>query len=167
MSLLIDHAILRRDQGIALEKVIEELDEMRKSLKLFFVVDTLEYLRRGGRIGAAKSLIGKLTGLKPTLTIEGGEIKPADTVRSLEAGIEFFENKIQEFSKEYTNYVFAAVYGIETEEFSKFAKDLAARFRPLKFFYEPIGANIISHVGPYVFGIGIVEVPDDALMVYK
>lgn len=167
MSLLIDHAIIRRNQGIGIEKVIEEINEMIKSLKLYFVVDTLEYLRRGGRIGAAKSMLGKLIGAKPILTIDDGEIKPADTVRSFEAGIEFFEIKIEEFAKEYTNYVFAAIFGIETKEFKKFAVDIENKFKPLKFFYEPIGANIISHAGPYLFGFGIVEVPDDAIMSYK
>ncbi|MCG3227473.1 MAG: DegV family protein [Candidatus Heimdallarchaeota archaeon] len=167
MSLLIDHAILRRDQGITIEKVIEELNAMLKSLKLYFIVDTLEYLRRGGRIGAAKSMIGKLIGAKPILTIEEGEVKPADTVKSLDAGTKYFENKLLEFSKDYTNYVFAAIYGIENKEFKKFAEDLVNRFKPLKFFYEPIGANIISHAGPYVFGIGIMEIPDDALISYK
>ena len=167
MSLLIDHAILRRDQGIELDKIIEELNQMMRSLKLFFVVDTLEYLRRGGRIGAAKSFLGKLIGAKPILTIEEGEIKPVETVKSLEAGNEFFENKISEFSKEYTNYVIAVIYGIETQEFKTFAEDLANKYKPLKFFYEYIGANIISHAGPYLFGIGIIEVPDDAIMSYK
>jgi DegV family protein with EDD domain len=167
MSLLLDHAIIRRDQGIELEIVIEELKKMMKSLKLYFIVDTLEYLRRGGRIGAAKSMIGKLIGAKPILTIDEGEIKPEDTVRSLEAGIKFFKSKLMEFTKDYTNYIFAAVYGIETDEFKKFAEDLVNKFKPLKFFYEPIGANIISHAGPYLFGIGIVEVPDGAIMSYK
>ncbi|MCG3220405.1 MAG: DegV family protein [Candidatus Heimdallarchaeota archaeon] len=167
MSLLIDHAILRRNQSIALEKVIEELNEMIKSLKLYFIVDTLEYLRRGGRIGAAKSMLGKLIGVKPILTIEDGEIKPEDTVKGLEAGFEFFESKLQEFTKDYTNYNFATIFGIETQEFKKFAEGLADKYKPLKFFYEPIGANIISHAGPFVFGIGIVEIPDDALMSYN
>lgn len=167
MSLLIDHAIIRRNQGVTIEKVIEEIKEMMNSLKLFFVVDTLEYLRRGGRIGAAKSMLGKLIGARPILTIEEGEIKPITTVRSLEAGMEFFESKLDEFVSEYTHYVAAAIYGIETQEFKKFATDLENKFKPLKFFYEPIGANIISHAGPYLFGIGIVEVPDDAIMAYK
>ena len=167
MTLLLNHAILRRDQGIEIEKVIEEIKQMMKSLKLYFIVDTLEYLRRGGRIGAAKSMIGQLIGAKPILTIEDGEIKPADTVRSLEAGIEYFENKLKKFTKEYTNYVFAAIYGIEHVDFKDFADNLVNKYRPLKFFYAPIGANIISHAGPFLFGIGIVEIPDDALMSYK
>jgi DegV family protein with EDD domain len=167
MSLLIDHAIIRRDQGIPIEKVVEEIQEMMKSLKLYFIVDTLEYLRRGGRIGAAKSMLGKLIGAKPILTIEEGEIKPVETVRSIEAGMEFFENKLDDFTKEYTHFVTATIYGIETQEFKEFAEKIENKIKPLKFFYEPIGANIISHAGPYLFGIGIVEVPDDAIMVYK
>ena len=81
MSLLIDHAIIRRKKGVSIEEIVEEIEFMKNNLELYFIVDTLEYLRRGGRIGAAKGLLGKLIGVKPILTIKEGEISPVESVK--------------------------------------------------------------------------------------
>ncbi len=167
MTFLLDHAVRRRDQGISLDRVIEELNQMKSNLKLFFMVDTLEYLRRGGRIGAAKSLLGTLIGAKPLLTVEDGEISAAETVKSFETGMEFFERILDEKTKEYENYVIAIIYGIETPEFIDFSQKVKTKYAPLVFHYAPIGANIISHAGPKLFGFGIIKIPDEAIEAYK
>jgi DegV family protein with EDD domain len=167
MTLLLDHTVRRRDQGISLDVVIKELEQMKSNLQLYFMVDTLEYLRRGGRIGAAKSLLGTLIGAKPMLTVKDGEITSAETVKTFEAAIEIFENILEEKAKEYKNYAIAIIYGIETPEFEKFSKKIKNKFEPLSFYYEPIGANIISHAGPKLFGFGIIEIPDNAIDAYK
>ena len=167
MTLLLDHTVKRRNQGISLEKVIEELEQMKSNLQLYFMVDTLEYLRRGGRIGAAKSLLGTLIGAKPLLTVKDGEISSVDTVKSFESGMEYFKGILEEKTAEYDNYAITVMYGIETPEFKEFSEDIRNNFKPLKFHYEPIGANIISHAGPKLFGVGIIKIPDDTIDAYK
>ena len=167
MTLLIDHAVIRREQGISVEQVVKEIEEMMKNLKLFFMVDTLEYLRRGGRIGAAKSLLGKLINAKPVLAIEDGEIVPAYTAKGTEAGYEFFIEQISKYAKEYGNYVLAQIYGIDHPEFKKFGDRVKEEFKPTKFIYGELGANIISHAGPYLDGFGIMKIPDSAIEAYK
>ena len=159
MSILIDHAILRRDQGVSLEEIKDELETMKKHISLYFMADTLEYLRRGGRIGTAKGLIGTLIGVKPILMVKDGEIAPAETVKSLDESLEFFYHIIKEKTEEYKHYAIAIIYGIENPTFKEFAAQVKYEFKPQRFYYEPIGANIISHVGPEVFGIGIVKIP--------
>ena len=121
------------------------------------MVDTLEYLRRGGRIGAAKSLIGKLIGVKPILTVKDGEIGSADTVKSFNEAIELFYHILEEKTKEFGEYAIAVIYGIETPEFKEFAAQVKHDFKPARFYYAPIGANIISHAGPELFAIGIMK----------
>lgn len=160
MSLLIDHAIIRRGEGADIEEVIEELNLMKKHLKLYFMVDTLEYLRRGGRIGAAKSLLGQLIGAKPILTVDDGEIKAAETVRSFKEALDLFYHTLDEKTKEYGQYAIAVIYGIETSEFKEFAAQMKHKFKPERFYYGPIGANIISHAGPELFAIGIMKLPE-------
>jgi len=167
MTLLIDHAIRRRNQGIDLEIVVKEIKEMMNSLKLYFMVDTLEYLRRGGRIGAAKSLLGKLIGAKPILTIDDGELKPDNTVKSFEECTEYFTEKIKENVKDEKYFVLAFIYGLEDPKFEKYAEKIKQEYKPLNFFYEPIGANIISHAGPEVYGFGYVKIPEEAIDAYK
>ncbi|MBY9000534.1 MAG: DegV family protein [Candidatus Heimdallarchaeota archaeon] len=165
-SLLIDHAIRRRDQGIPIETVIEEINEMKKSIQVHFMVETLEYLRRGGRIGAAKSLLGTLMGLKPHLVVKDGEITSAGTVKSYSEGMEKFRAIAELYSKEFGNYVIVIMYGLENPEIEAFAEEIRKQYKPLHFLYEPIGANIICHAGPYLFGLGIIKIPDSAVDAY-
>jgi DegV family protein with EDD domain len=62
-------------------EIRRRVEEMRPRLHLLFVVDTLEYLARGGRIGKAQALLGGLLGIKPILGLVNGEVAPVDKVR--------------------------------------------------------------------------------------
>jgi DegV family protein with EDD domain len=166
-SLLIDHAIRRRDQGIPIETVRDEINEMKKNIQLHFMVDTLEFLRRGGRIGAAKSLIGTIMGLKPLLIVKDGEITSSGTVKNHNEAMEIFRVIAEQYSKEYVNYAMVIMYGLDNPEIKAFSEEINKNYKPLHFFYEPIGANIICHAGPYVFGLGIIKIPDSVVDAYK
>jgi DegV family protein with EDD domain len=69
------------EQGGSLDAVVAAVHEARKSLDIWFCLDTLEYLRRGGRIGAAQAMVGTALKVKPILTF-GTEIAPVGRVRT-------------------------------------------------------------------------------------
>jgi DegV family protein with EDD domain len=69
------------EQGAALDDVVEAVHRVRQGLEMWFCLDTLEYLRRGGRIGAAQALVGSALKIKPILTF-GTEITPVGRVRT-------------------------------------------------------------------------------------
>jgi len=69
------------EQGGSLDAVVEAVHEARRSLDIWFCLDTLEYLRRGGRIGAAQAMVGTALKVKPILTF-GTEIAPVGRVRT-------------------------------------------------------------------------------------
>jgi DegV family protein with EDD domain len=69
------------EQGLPLQDVVAAIDETREGLEMWFCLDTLEYLRRGGRIGAAQALLGSALKIKPILTF-GSEITPVGRVRT-------------------------------------------------------------------------------------
>jgi fatty acid kinase fatty acid binding subunit len=69
------------EQGQSLEAVAEAARQTRRGLDMWFCLDTLEYLRRGGRIGAAQALVGSALKIKPILTF-GTEISPVGRVRT-------------------------------------------------------------------------------------
>jgi fatty acid kinase fatty acid binding subunit len=74
-------------QGATLEAVIEALGRARETLDIWFCLDTLEYLRRGGRIGAAQAMVGTALKVKPILTF-GTEIAPVGRVRTHKRALE-------------------------------------------------------------------------------
>jgi DegV family protein with EDD domain len=69
------------DAGGTLDGVVDAVREARRSLDIWFCLDTLEYLRRGGRIGAAQAMVGTALKVKPILTF-GTEIAPVGRVRT-------------------------------------------------------------------------------------
>ena len=69
------------EAGLALDEVVDAVHEARQGLEMWFCLDTLEYLRRGGRIGAAQALVGAALKVKPILTF-GTEIAPVGRVRT-------------------------------------------------------------------------------------
>ncbi len=74
-------------QGQPLEAVVETVHRTRQGLDMWFCLDTLEYLRRGGRIGAAQALVGSALKIKPILTF-GTEIAPVGRVRTKKRALE-------------------------------------------------------------------------------
>ena len=74
-------------RGKSLEEVVAEVERTREGLDMWFCLDTLEYLRRGGRIGAAQALVGSALRIKPILTF-GTEISPVGRVRTKKRALE-------------------------------------------------------------------------------
>ncbi len=70
------------NEGRSLEDIIKRIDEVRKNTRLYVVVDTLENLVKGGRIGKGKAFIGSLLNIKPIANLEGGAYNPVTKVRS-------------------------------------------------------------------------------------
>ncbi|HAI51895.1 MAG TPA: DegV family protein [Limnochordia bacterium] len=67
--------------GKSAEEILTEVEGILDSLRVYFVVDTLEYLQRNGRIGLASALVGTLLNIKPVLTLVDGQVAPFEKIR--------------------------------------------------------------------------------------
>ena len=138
--------------GASREEVAEAARRAREGLRMWFCVDTLEYLRRGGRVGAAQSWIGGALKIKPILALER-EITPIERVRTagraFERMTEYME-ALQEAGRDGW-----AIQHIRAEEQ---AERLADRGRALfgtePLFVSEVGPVIGAHVGPGLLGVG-------------
>jgi DegV family protein with EDD domain len=138
--------------GASREEVAEAARRAREGLRMWFCVDTLEYLRRGGRVGAAQSWIGGALKIKPILALER-EITPVERVRTsgraFERMTEYME-ALQEAGRDGW-----AIQHIRAEEQ---AERLADRGRVLfgtePLFVSEVGPVIGAHVGPGLLGVG-------------
>ncbi|MBI9051419.1 MAG: DegV family protein [Anaerolineaceae bacterium] len=70
------------DNGVSADAIVRGVKEMSVHEQLYVLVDTLEYLHKGGRIGGAKALFGSILQLKPILTLEDGVIQPVESQRT-------------------------------------------------------------------------------------
>ncbi|WP_080845730.1 DegV family protein [Cytobacillus gottheilii] len=85
--------------GSSIEEICSKLDEIRAKTKLFVVVDTLENLVKGGRIGRGKALLGSLLNIKPIASLEDGVYTPVAKVRSHAQIVKYLANQFAEDAK--------------------------------------------------------------------
>ncbi|MEU8919346.1 DegV family protein [Kitasatospora sp. NPDC048545] len=119
----------------------------------FFYVDTLEHLRRGGRIGTARALLGSALAVKPLLHLDGGRIEPLEKVRTASRAIARLEEIAVERSGE--RDVDITVHHLAAEDRAEpLAERLRARVPGLRELYVgEVGAVIGAHVGPGLLAV--------------
>jgi DegV family protein with EDD domain len=137
--------------GADLTAAADAARRLRERMKIIFAVDTLEYLRRGGRIGAAQAWVGSALKIKPILTIER-EIQPIERVRTAGRAFERLVDYLRD-----AHDSGADVFFIQHIQAHEVAARLAERGREI-YGRDPevvseLGPVIGAHVGPGLFGI--------------
>jgi DegV family protein with EDD domain len=132
--------------------VAEHARQARAQLKMWFAIDTLEYLRRGGRIAGAQAWLGSALKIKPILTVES-EITPVERVRTSKRAFERMVELLRSRSQDG-----ADAWMVQHIQAPREAEELAARGTEL-FGVPPrviseIGPVIGTHVGPGLLGAG-------------
>ena len=83
-GVLTEYALELADTGMGAEEILQKLIEKRKQVRLYAIVDTLEYLKKGGRLSSAVAVVGGMLNIKPVICVdENGEIKVAGTARGM------------------------------------------------------------------------------------
>jgi DegV family protein with EDD domain len=137
------------------EAVLARAQQAREELKMWFAIDTLEYLRRGGRIGGARAWIGSALKIKPILTLEE-EITPVERVRTRARSIERLRDYArQRHESGLDGWVVQHIQDDETA--AALVDDGREIFGCEPVFVSEIGAVLGAHVGPGLLGIGSVS----------
>jgi DegV family protein with EDD domain len=150
LVVLAAHAAAAR--GASAAEVVAHAHETRAALKMWFAVDTLEYLRRGGRIGAAQAWLGSALRIKPILTLEA-EITPIERVRTSGRA---FERMVDYLRERQENGCDAwVVQHIQApDETARLVERGREIFGTDPCFVSEIGPVIGTHVGPGLLGVG-------------
>lgn len=140
------------EAGASADETVARAEEARTNLKLWFAVDTLEYLRRGGRIGAAGAWLGTALKIKPILTFEE-EVTPVERVRTRSRAVDRLFSYAQQRHEDG-----ADAWVVQHIQDPESAQKLVERCRPV-FSCEPsivseMGPVVGAHAGPGLLGIG-------------
>ncbi len=119
---------------------------------VFFVVDTLEYLHRGGRIGAATRLVGTMLNLKPVLELAGGVVQPVAKIRTRRKALDKLYELVAERVAPGDRLHMAVLHAAAPEEGEAVADEMEARFHPVEMIRCEGGPVIGAHVGPGTVG---------------
>ncbi|HSI80907.1 MAG TPA: DegV family protein [Solirubrobacterales bacterium] len=141
--------------GASGAEALAAAERARETLKIWFAVDTLEYLRKGGRIGAAQALLGSALQIKPILTL-GEEIAPVERVRTRKRAFK----RLVEYARERERDG-AGTWIVQHIQDHERAEALVEQCRDVfgsdPVFVSEIGPVIGAHAGPGLLGVGGVE----------
>ena len=150
LGLIAVHASKVAKNGGSVDDVVNAINQSIDSVKFFALLDTLEYLQKGGRIGKARAFMGNLLKLKPILSTKEGEVFPFERARSRTKGVDRIFSLVQEGLPVSDLAVFYSTTKSEAE-------DLAARLNPFissgEIIMSQIGPVVGTHAGPGVLGV--------------
>ncbi|THF73244.1 DegV family protein [Cohnella fermenti] len=153
-GMLVIRAAEMAEQGASMDEIVAEIARIKSSTKLYFLVDTLEYLHKGGRIGRASALFGSLLNIKPILTIDDeGYVNALDKARGQKrAFARIVELLDADFAGKPVDLNVVVTPG-KTEMAEELIALLKERFQIRRYMQSEIGPVIGTHAGPGTVGI--------------
>jgi DegV family protein with EDD domain len=154
MGLLVLAACAAARASADREAVAERVREARRALKIWFCLDTLEYLRRGGRVGKAQAWLGGTLRIKPILSMEY-EIVPVERVRTAGRAFERMVQYAQQLHEEGSNgWVVQHIQA--TEQAERLIERCREIFDSEPVFTSEVGPVIGTYTGPGLIGVGAI-----------
>jgi DegV family protein with EDD domain len=156
LGLMLQEAVTMVEAGLSRAAIVARLNDMRDKIHIFFALETLEYLQRGGRIGKAQALVGTLLKFKPLLAIVNGEVEPAARVRSRKKALEELQELLlQKEPSRGPQVRLGLTHAFVHDEAAAVSRSLAARFDTQSTFIATLGPVIGVHVGPGTIGAAV------------
>lgn len=158
--LLAEYALRLICGGKTAEYIAAELNRVKRRINLIAVLDTLEYLKKGGRISGAAAIAGQLLSIKPVVGIVDGEVKALGKAMGSKKGNNLLNKLVEEKKGIDFEMPYATVWtGLEKTTLEKYIRDSA---RLWKEHVEEIpsyivGATIGTHIGPGAVGVAFFE----------
>ena len=149
-------AIELADRGMSAEEIREFLEAAKSDTMIFIMVDTLKYLKKGGRVTPAGAALATILGIKPVLKIEGGKLDAYAKARSVKAArrtmIDAVMSDIKErFPEDFesNNYELQIAYTYDRETADKFQEEVYAAFPGIKsIVVNCLSLSVSCHIGP-------------------
>jgi len=140
--------------GQSADEIVSKLNEMIPCGRLYFVVDTLEYLAKGGRIGGAKKLLAELLEIKPILQIKDSQVEPFEQQRTKKRAVARLVEVAAEQCQGGENAHLCVIQVAAEQEAEAFAQELKAKIPVSDIPIYQLPPAIVVHAGPKTLGVG-------------
>ncbi len=144
-------------EGQSLDGCLQAIDRARQNHGVYFAVETLEFLHRGGRIGGAQRLLGTMLNLKPVLAILDGRVDGVEKVRTKKRAVARVADIIAEKTAGKPNVRLATLHSNAEAEARDLLEKLTDRIQPVEALLTSVSPVIGTHIGPGVVGISYVH----------
>lgn len=139
------------------QEIIARLEEMKKSIRAYFMVDDLSHLQRGGRLSSAQALIGSLLQVKPLLHFVNKKIVPFEKIRTRKKALKRVVDLLAEDVKSGELYRAVIIHANREEEALEWKNELEGQFPNVEFMVSYFGPVIGTHLGEGSMGLGWVK----------
>lgn len=150
-QILVKYAINMRGEGKDISEIVENLEKEKKNIRLVALLDTLEYLKKGGRISTATALVGTILSIKPVVSVVNGKVEMIGKARGSKNGHNMLRKLVKKNGGINENMPFQVAYaGLSDCLLLKYLEDSKDLYSIESENIERgvIGATIGSHVGP-------------------
>ena len=153
------------DEGKTAREIKDILEKEAMDATIYIAVDTLEYLKKGGRITSAAAALGTILKIKPVLTIQGGKLDSFAKARGMRSAFRVMldalasdiSSRLSHLREQRQLKIGLANTMMEEEKLEQFKNELQSAFPDLELVYFPLTMSIGTHVGPGGLGIGAVR----------
>lgn len=158
--ILIQYGLKLRNQGFCASEIAAELDVQKKHIRVLALLDTLEYLKKGGRISAAVAFAGNVLSIKPVIAVENGEVSLVGKARGSKKGNNLLRELIANCGGINFDKPYALAYsGLSDHLLQKYIEDSAEIWasHAEKLPISSVGCTIGTHVGPGAVAVAFFE----------
>jgi len=150
LGLMVLKAAQLAEAGASKEEIVKTVLDIKSKIKTLFIPHTLEYLKKGGRIGRAKGLIASLLEIKPLLTLNLGEVSQFKTTRRWNQAKSELISSMQEMVKDAGNLIVSVADADLNEDADELESKIKELFNPKFLLRIQIGPVVGTHLGPGV-----------------
>ncbi len=144
---LIKRALELRDRGLSAEEIVEKLNEEKDNIRLFALLDTLEYLKKGGRISATVAFAGGLLSIKPIVAVQDGKVELVGKARGAKNGSKLLNQMIADAGGIDYDMPYALAYSGLTDDVAKsYVSENTELWKSVE--VSTVGCVIGTHAGP-------------------
>lgn len=154
-QIIVRRAMELRDSGKSAREIADIINEEKKNVKVIALIDTLEYLKKGGRISATTAMAGAVLNIKPVVTIADGEIGVLGKARGSKNGNNKLMELVQKDGIDFNRPFLLTYAGLNDDLLQKYMKDSSSLYEgeAQKLEIVPFGSVVGTHVGPGAIGI--------------
>ena len=138
------------NNGASAEEVVSVVESLKQRTYVYAALDTLENLKKGGRIGSAQALLGNMLSIKPIIDFSSGVVEEAAKLRTRKKSLVWLRDKLAEHGDRVENL---SVMHAQAEDIEDFLELLAAVVEPSTIRVGSLGPVVASHAGPGVVGM--------------
>lgn len=141
------------ESGSSLSECLAVIEKTRENSGIFFAVDTLEFLHRGGRIGGAQRFIGSALNLKPILTLKDGKVEGTERIRTKSKAHDRLIELVAEKVEGKSNIRLSTLHANASEDAKILLERAAQRLNPVETIFTEVSPVIGTHTGPGTVGL--------------